>query len=80
MMIMEDEIVESSSKKSEADILAAQRVKEAIRQSHIRDFLDIINSIFSNSTSFDDEVVDDAIECLEYLIDWNELTLFEGFI
>eukprot|EP00347_Sterkiella_histriomuscorum_P020494 403337586 len=76
MLVFEEELVERSEKKSNVLLEQQNRVKDAIRNSSITDIIFMLSQVLQNYTIFDEELVNNTLEVMAQLIDWNALELF----
>lgn len=53
-------------------------MKDGIRISAITDLIFVLSQVLQNYNIFDEELVNDTLEVMAQLIDWNALELFAG--
>lgn len=62
------------------DIEVSNRVKDGIRDLAITDIIFLLNQTLLNYQIFDTDTVNDALEGIARLIDWNALELFAPLV
>lgn len=74
-LVFEEEMVDRQESKPPAVLEKQARVKDGLREV-IRDVVFVLMQALQNHQWFDEETVDDALEVMSQLIDWNSLDLF----
>ncbi|CDW81505.1 exportin-t [Stylonychia lemnae] len=80
MKVFEEELVERQDNKTTHLLEQQARVKDGIRKGAINDIIFVLSQVLQNYQLFDEEMVNDTLEVMGQLIDWNALELFGGLI
>jgi len=69
-------MIERQEHKTQHVLEQQNRVKDGIRATAINDVVFVLQQVLQNYQVFEEETVDDALEVMAQLIDWNALEVF----
>ena len=80
MLTLHTDVVERDSKEV-FDIQMTGRLKDSIRTNGIKDVITVLNDgVLNNHSAFTEQDVQNTLNVFAQVVDWNELTFFEGLI
>ena len=80
LQIFEEEVVENSSEAVETEFELRARCKDFIREGPIGKIVELLSQILNNGSVFQKNTIKGVMKLLSLLIDWNDLSYFQGFV
>jgi hypothetical protein len=81
MLTIHSEVVDRAEKKSLKELEKCSRLKDSMRMFATKDVVEILsNIVLNNIQQFNQNDSKNTLNIFAQLIDWNELSFFEGII